>query len=460
VKSIAVQDAKLGPSVQLDITILTSDASLFCDTNKGSHKTGVDKFWKQVTPFFRDAKVGRIQIVFAKTGSLASSPVNKENTLDEDGGVSIGANTDDDSSLKRNHEMIVTNCVHAIQAQMAARANADYEARRHLANDGDSPVDITFSAIDNSPVGYQYLSRQIVRDSLLVQGLRGRLELDLPETLDGTQCAVSLDVSYQVFPFAVDSPESKRLSTDLQALASSKMEVVQLVPLSSIDASLLFGLPMQVRAALVNDFNQFQEMEVLVRSLFRLLCEREWALLLRHSSAKAMDGSKSGLFDFSEQTFILMGKELPKTVSDAPNSGVLYHYANADQLLADPTATSKTSMVDDEMESQYVDYVERALECLECNPVNPLHMDATTTHTLPAATTRSALLTPPSSKRKKSCDDPVAQGLANIGSPQSAYNMWNDAAGVGSRGPVPTQNQSDDEDMNDAAEEDYTGFDY
>jgi hypothetical protein len=326
------EDAKFGSAdkTPLDISILTNDVSLLCDTDAQSHKTGVDRFWKSVAPFFQDAKVGSIQILMAKTGTLASVIDTEESNdhdgdADADGDAVMDTSLDDsDSNLIQKHDLVVSECVGMIQTQLMTRADDYFKNNRSHIDAGESPVDISFSAIDNSTVGYHFLARKWARDALLAQTLHNcKLELDLPETLDGTQCAVSLDVSYQIFPFSAHSVECTRLLTDLQLLSESKMEIVQLVPLSSIDAGLLFGVPMLVRVGLANDLDEFQVMQVLVRSLFSLLSERESAILLRRTGDKAPKSTSPGIFHSSEQTFILMAKELPKPAHGAPNSGLL-----------------------------------------------------------------------------------------------------------------------------------------
>jgi hypothetical protein len=483
VSSIVAEDARHGSTVDktpLDISILTNDVSLLCDTTTESHKTGVARFWKSVAPFFQDSKVGSIQIVMAKTGTLASVMDNSEHSSDDqdqdqdgDAVMDTELNLDDsDSHLIHKHDLVISECVRTIQTQLVAQAENDFQKNCSNLDAGESPMEISFSVIDNSTVGYQFLVRQWVRDALLAQSLHSsNLELDLPETLDGTQCSVSLDVSYQVFPFSADSAECTRFITDLQLLSESKLEVVQLVPLSSIDAGLLFGLPMLVRVGLASDLDQFQVMQVLVRSLFSLLNERESAVLLRRTGGKVPKSASSGMFHSSEQTYLLMAKELPKTAHGAPSSGILYQYAHADQLLAEATLpTSEVAVLDEDTQRQYADYVEQALECLECSPINPLYSDdehvCAVSPFLPTLSTRVDTPPRPVVRRAESADSPPHAGKRTIvESPGSDASVWNDTAGVGSRGPplsksYNAQEHKDDELQDTDVEEEFSGFDY
>lgn len=469
VNTIVAEDDKAGSSAKLaplDITILTNDVSLFCDPDDQSHTAGVDRFWKKVAPFFQDSKVGKIQIVMAKTGTVASmtNPSQKESkesqqdTANDDDIMDVST---EDAALIRNHESAVSKCIRAIITRLQMRSQADFKKNRSHIDAGETPVDISFSVIDNGAVGYQALSRQWVRDALLGQSLRGSLELELPETVDGTQCSVSLDVSYQVFPFAAYSNESKRLLVDLQLLSESKMEIIQLLPLDSIDASLLFGIPMLVRAELAQDFDHFEVMQVLTRSLFSFLAERECAMLLRRTGEMTTSGVESGIFHSTEQTFVLMAKELPKTVTGAPNSGLLYRYAHADQVLAEAIAPMSEVLLDVDTQQQYSNYVENALDCLESSPVNPLYDDSTTAYpSLPTTLERCFAALAPMCRE---VDQPAYQDRMRVESPESCGSVWDDTAGVGSRGLLPSPTKAEGlspDGTEDTMEEDISAFDF
>jgi hypothetical protein len=162
-----------------------------------------------------------------------------------------------------------------------------------------------------------------------------RICFDLPETLDGTQCSVSLDVMYKTMPFRLDSNVAKGLTRDLKLLSESKLEVLQLVPISLVDSSLIHGVVMGVRAGLETDLDRHNETALLVRSLFRHLSSKACALLLRSEGPSNIESD--GLFHCNGQSFLLIAEELPAPLKTkaAPNSGVLYRYAaSADQLFS------------------------------------------------------------------------------------------------------------------------------
>jgi hypothetical protein len=149
------------------------------------------------------------------------------------------------STMARQHEIGIMRCIHSIQLAFAGRYE-EYSKSSNSETTGP-PIDIGLSSIDSSPVGYHFLARQWARQSVLAHAARKRLQFNLPETLEGTQCAISFDMSYEVLPFPVNGPRATSILNDLDVLSNSSVEVVQTVPLSSIDASLLFGLPITVK---------------------------------------------------------------------------------------------------------------------------------------------------------------------------------------------------------------------
>jgi len=369
VDSLHSKDSKNGTpakSSPLSITIVTTDVALFCDTNAQAHTTAVERFVETVAPFPLDS----IQIIVTTTASLGlqeeeSEPKDNSNSNGE--AVQAGG-----ASAAQSHTNAVNHCIDTIQAKLDELECA-VTARHGVGAKVGGAVSMTFAVIESSPVGFRFLSRQWVREALLEQRTAGRLRFDLPETMEGTQCSVSLETGYQIFPFSIESPQATMLLVDLRCL-SSNMEVLQLVPLSSIDASLLFGVPISVRAGLESDYAQYQEMEALVRSLFKMLQDREQAIVLRApSDAKP----SNGLFGSSstEQLFVLMAQEPPESLGETPTTGLLFRFAHADNLLAESSSAAGLNVLNGntDLELQYSEYIEEALAGLTCSPFNPLN---------------------------------------------------------------------------------------
>jgi hypothetical protein len=171
------------------------------------------------------------------------------------------------------------------------------------------------------------------------------------------------------------------LCRDLELIAESKLEAVQLVPIASIDASLLYGVVIGVRAGLENDLDQHNEMGLLVRTLFIQLSSKDCALLLRSTNKEGpppSDSTRCGLFHDYEQTFLLMTEEIPTPLKHqtSPTSGVLYRLASADHFIQEMSPADVMSSDKDE-NNPFTEYMEASLDCLVwCSPVNMLYLSA------------------------------------------------------------------------------------
>jgi hypothetical protein len=219
--------------------------------------------------------------------------------------------------------------------------------------------------------GYKHLARHWVRQAASPH-LTGRLEFDLPETFDGTECKLCFDTAYKVFPTALDTKTFPQLAGDLRLLGQLSLKALQLVPQSSLDASLLFGIPITLTTGLENDFEKYQTIDALVRSLFAALHERDMALLLQSSSNPTpgnVDENGDGnalsdtprLFHQRNETFVLLPQEFPKSAKTQPHSGLLLRYANDHQLLTEATLPCSSSFLDQDTVAELSDYVHRAL---------------------------------------------------------------------------------------------------
>jgi hypothetical protein len=429
VESILHEDSKHGGSKgePLDITIMTNDVSFLSDTNETSHKRGVKTFWERLKPKFQNGKLGNLQIVMMSTGTVVLTvdsevfepdkdehPVSESGTPIENGPEETAASNVYAFASKR--AIHLAQCSGTIRTQIDALGEADFKANRSYLQFDSKPipaVNMTLSSIDNNSVGFKSLLRKWSRDRM--PGYR-RICFDLPETLDGTQCSVSLDVMYKTMPFRLDSNVAKGLAGDLKLLSESRLEVLQLVPISLVDSSLIHGVVMGVRAGLETDLDRHNETALLVRSLFRHISLKDCALLLRSEGPSTIESD--GLFHCNGQSFLLMAEELPALLKTkaAPNSGVLYRYASADQLLQEAIPTDVISDLDEDMANQYSEFVENSLDCLDCYTINPLHLEA---------------------KRPRSIAN---KSMTETTLTTSVHDVdWTDAAGVGSREPPATQ---------------------
>ena len=428
-ESILHEDSKHGGSrgEPLDITMMTNDVSFLSDTNETSHKRGVKTFWERLKPKFQNGKLGNLQIVMISTGTVVLAVDSEVFETDKDEHLTFESSNPTENApqeaaasnvvaLASKRAIHLARCTGIIRTHIEALGDADFKANRSYLLFDSKPipaVNMTLSSIDNNSVGFKSLLRKWSRDK--VPGYR-RICFDLPETLDGTQCSVSLDVMYKTMPFRLDSNVAKGLIGDLKLLSESRLEVLQLVPISLVDSSLIHGVAMGVRAGLETDLDRHNETALLVRSLLQHLSLKDCALLLRSEGPSNIE--PDGLFHCNGQSFLLMAEELPAPLKTkaASNSGVLYRYASADQLLQEAIPTDIISDLQDDMANQYSELVEDSFDCLEYCGINPLHLEAKRPRSIAnKSMTETALTT--------SVDDV----------------NWTDAAGVGSREPPATQ---------------------
>lgn len=289
----------------LDITIVSSDLALFCDSKDEGHKRGLRRFWDLVRPFFHDLSIRTIRLVVIKTGAIALVRTPENDATDqsakrttqqsghgEHGSGDIlatpGSDTDEDSTKSDKmtkaeteadarswHEAAIEKCVRALQKEIQVKLEADFKMNTSSA-EPTPQVDISVTSIESTAhlrLGFKSLLRFCLREistSLaarysaaltasynLPASINNRIHLHLPE-VDKTQCSLSLDVTYKLMPFALNTATTAGFFEDLQELSASKIDIVQRVPLATINASLLFGVPMSVRAALQNDYDQYQ----------------------------------------------------------------------------------------------------------------------------------------------------------------------------------------------------------
>jgi len=113
-------------------------------------------------------------------------------------------------------------------------------------------------------------------------------------------------------------------------------------------------------------------MECLTSAFFYFLQERELALLL--CSRASNERNECDIQNHS--TFMLMAQEFPKAMHQPPNTGILFRYAHANQLLAEANPARPHAAFSSELAAQYADYIEQALGVLHCDTINPLDRDA------------------------------------------------------------------------------------
>lgn len=185
------------------ITILSSELAFFADADLKSHVAAFDLFVKRLSPLYSDGQIDSVQIVLVSCGSVSST---KNDGSDED---------------------FPTICTSTLRRKME-----DLEYQPLVSTFEGKQISI--ERIGSSEIESLALARRWVRESIC--GHDHHLTLDLPETSDGSQCSVTFDISYELCPISLTSPYMNDLISDLKCIATHGLEVVQRLPLSSLDA--------------------------------------------------------------------------------------------------------------------------------------------------------------------------------------------------------------------------------
>lgn len=288
------------------------------------------------------------------------------------------------------------------------------------------PIDLQLEFMEGNAISFQSLLQTWVKESFTKTyasssgGVQGRLSFDLPETMDGIMCSISLDLQYTILPDSIHSPSTKGLVEDMRQismLSPSSIEVAQTIPLSSVDSSLIYGVPMSAWAGLENDISRYDEMKMLARQLWTYLSRSDVGLVLRvrtnNSEGNSNDGggfaAPRSLAE--EQLFLLVCEEAVqkpqpqaldhesnpfdpsealKAVPDkarqgkAPCHGILYRYATKSQILRFGIEEKRLAVQGEEnmtteVSDHYLDYIERSLDTLVKTGLNPLLLGGNST---------------------------------------------------------------------------------
>ena len=198
------------------------------------------------------------------------------------------------------------------------------------------------------------------------------MEVEMPETLDGVQTKLCFSLVSHICPL---SSASSRLFWSCLAKEGEtlSLEPVQTTQVESINASLLFGFPLTVKAASLTstygDDSQDEMMRALVQAFFHELYTRDQVLVLKqHFSApyKCCDTKTRGAR--STRLYVLMPKE-DENGSD-PLCATLFRYATGVELLDVPTNQSAPDL----MVTEVKEHIQRSLDCLPCLPIDPFQV--------------------------------------------------------------------------------------
>ena len=420
--------------------IFTSAASTLLDSNTASHIRSIDDFWDKTQCHFVNSKVRSIEIVVVMgktvvvrtandrcgvqcangrcsdvidseesgTNQGSESDIIKHETTktsngEDNDGHSYDANTDSTHSSLNGSQ---ADIIKTMERYIETKIKADFEMNRSRIQfdtkfiETQSRMNISFSVVD-SAIDFHSLCQKWSRDSILAATAVNtgqpspEISFQLPETTNFDECYLSFSTYYKNMPFRLDSSHAKQLYVDLELLGKAKLEVLQLVPFPSIDASLIYGVTIGLRAAYEDDEKSHHEKTSLVQSLFKTLATRDCALLLCSMEDPSNENTNfrdrigtsdgdGGLFHSSEESqyFLLMPEfVVSQSGAASPTNGVLRRIASVDHILEETCAVdilnspdllySEGGNTSRPRENPFSEFVEASLDCLNCSPLNP-----------------------------------------------------------------------------------------
>ena len=353
-----------GSFIPLDVTLLTNDVSFFTDTKIDSHKRGLNRLWERIRQKFQAGLIRSVQIIVLETGILPLEQHPDIENLPSSPGIP--------------QKLMLAKCIGVLSSRIEFLL--DKESR--LINEDTSvrgmPMSLNLEVMECHDILFRSLVQRWTRNSLKSSS---KIRFDLPETLEGAQCSVSLDLKYATFPHKLDSPVARGLMLDIQLLSKSFFEVVQLVPLDLVDLSLIYGIPIVAKAGLEEDLDQYKEMQAIVHQLAHHLSCYDLALVLRSSSTTLESEMtlESHIFHSSPQVFLLMAEDEKGSSSQVPERRIiLYRYISRAEWMLEVTTDerygdedSSNHQDEDDKNTIYSEYVRDSFELIERGELNP-----------------------------------------------------------------------------------------
>eukprot|EP00574_Skeletonema_japonicum_P004389 CAMPEP_0201716346 /NCGR_PEP_ID=MMETSP0593-20130828/2349_1 /ASSEMBLY_ACC=CAM_ASM_000672 /TAXON_ID=267983 /ORGANISM="Skeletonema japonicum, Strain CCMP2506" /LENGTH=825 /DNA_ID=CAMNT_0048206137 /DNA_START=56 /DNA_END=2533 /DNA_ORIENTATION=+ len=371
------------PKHPCTITLFTTDSTFFADSDPASHSQGLENFWKRISPAFQSNTIAAMSIVIVGTKS-------------DDLNVDPTKMSSDD--FRRSIQ-----CINEIRRNINELSESMKSSSEWIFDEwnGKQLVNLQLEYIEGTNISFQTLQQKCIQGSFYetYPTAHGRLSFDLPETIDGIMCSISLDLQYSTLPHSIDSNETLSLVTDMKrisALPSSNVEVIHSIPLSNVDSVMIYGIPMTARAAIDDDYSRYNEMKMLNKQMWKYLSSNDIGLVLRVRFEED-DGHDDDRHPRSREELFLLVCEQAVAVEKpcVPNNdskydrsealgvtvatkhktschGMLFRYASKRQMLR---FVNEDEIEEDENsaeELQYQDYIERSIEMLATTGLNPL----------------------------------------------------------------------------------------
>ena len=371
----------------LEITIISNDVALFTDMNTDSHKRAMARLWDRMREKFDANQIRSIKIIVFQTGADALQPsstwsgVDGDQILDANGTSTCdqmdvkNASLSIDQSADIPHRFKVAHCAKVVQNHLTSLLEKEFKRNSGQHHGRGTPMEVCFEGKDFHPVHFQGIIRDWSREIISSATGTGCISFDLPETLDGTQCSVMLNLSYSILPYPVNSAAAGGLVQNLKSWTNSYFEVLQLVPLDDVDLSFIYGVPITAKAGLDGDLEQYREMQKLVTELWKYLASRDVAIVLSCVKDINVSSGEKTFFDSDgqQQIFLLMAQIPSNGMRDgespvASGNGMLYQYlSNGNQILEKENDSEYNGVAGDD----YTDLIKSSLEFLDNAAINP-----------------------------------------------------------------------------------------
>jgi hypothetical protein len=368
------EHSKDGP---LSVTILTSDVSLLLDVDVESHLRGLGGFLDRVERHFQDAKFQTIRIAILR---------GKTVPIDASGYIPVKpdpSETDEINDAYCHRAPQVSELLKRLQEQIESKSEELFKRiRSQILFDAKmvARMDVQVFSVD-SKYGYHTLLQKVSQDAVSRQpsGSSQTLRLSLPETEDFDACIVAMQASYKIMPFRLDSVLSTSLYRDLEILSRSELIALQLSPIESIDASLMYGVPISIRSGLAENTDQHRENLLILQSILKTLANKDCALFLSAKLPDDIDDHPDNyLFQESQdQMYVLLPELLGSKAGPPTFNGVIFRVALADHILKPSSGEEARQHCIDNQNgetNEYLEFVETSLDSLDCSPFNPLLM--------------------------------------------------------------------------------------
>lgn len=420
VDSIVRNNPRTAGNGPLHITILSSDTASLLDTTNATHKSGMDKFWKLVKRFFDSQQLQGIDLVIVQGKIVVANSEEEEDKKDEEEPVQEGPGVDpttpadepdgeeppkavlaakDDDSVqdskangdKDKIELLssqrsanIAVLLRSLEGHLRSKADEDFRINRSAIQFDRklvAQVDISVSIMENNKVCFQRMLHQWALEALTIRigsvggSLTQTLRLQLPETSDYDAYSASCQIYYKHIPFRdPNSAYAHGLMVDLELLSRAKLEIKQLVPIESIDASLLFGVPIGLRAGLKGGKDEYHDNAEVIQALFKQLGEQDSALLILSTGPDPEDEPLSSvphMFHSDFQHFVLLPEVQANQASAPSSTGVLYRLTNSEHIDQETNEVGEVARSEHEPNG-FSGYIEASLDSLECASINPL----------------------------------------------------------------------------------------